>query len=364
MLKMKLAGLTAICSTFLMTGAQAQSGITVYGIIDAAVAHVTNVNDQGDAVTKMPSLTGSLPSRIGFRGSEDLGDGLSVVFTLENGFGPDSGTVGQGGRLFGRQASIGLKGTWGTVQLGRQMNMTFYAMGKSDVIGPALFSISSIDLYLPNARSDNAIGYLGNFDGIVVGATYSFGRDTSSAGGPSATGCAGESASDSKACRQYTGLLGYETKAFGITASYDKLYGGAGAAAGLTGSGNFDRRMTLNGYAMVGATKVGGGILARKTDAASGVTDSRLFYLGATHPVTPLVNLDLQVARKDVRSSGNDTNLAVARLTYFLSKRTAVYTAIGRIENNGLAAIALDAGGTSGAGKGQNGAMAGLRHIF
>jgi predicted porin len=132
----------------------------------------------------------------------------------------------------------------------------------------------------------------------------------------------------------------------------------------LTSSGNFDRRITLNGYALLGATKVGGGIIARKTDAATGVTDSRLYYFGASHPLTPLLTLDVQAARKDVRQSGGDTNLLVARLTYFLSTRTAVYSALGRIENNGLAAIALDAGGTAGTGKGQNGIMAGVRHMF
>lgn len=43
------------------------------------------------------------------------------------------------------------------------------------------------NLYLPNACSDNAVGYLGNFNGFVIGATDSIGRDASSAGGPAAT---------------------------------------------------------------------------------------------------------------------------------------------------------------------------------
>jgi len=345
-------------------GAQAQSQVTVYGIVDVALAHMSNADAAGHGVTREPSLTGSLPSRIGFRGSEDLGGGLSAVFNLESGFNPDAGVLGQGGRLFGRQAWVGLRGSWGTLQLGRILNMTYLATMKSDVLGPNLFSINSIDLYLPNARSDNAIGYLGNFKGLTVGATWSFGRDASAAGGPSATGCAGEVPGNARACRQFTGLLGYDTKAWGINATYDKLYGNTGAAGGLTSSANYDRRITTNGYAMVGAVKVGAGIIDRRTDAVSGVTRSDLVYLGASIPVAPRLTLDAQVARKDVKGSPDDTNLAVARLTYALSVRSAVYAGIGRMDNHGAAAIALDAGGTTAPGKTQSGVMAGLRHTF
>ena len=64
----------------------AQTSVTVYGIVDAAVAHTNNVDAAGNSVTKVSSLSGSLPSRIGFRGSEDLGGGLSAIFALESGF--------------------------------------------------------------------------------------------------------------------------------------------------------------------------------------------------------------------------------------------------------------------------------------
>lgn len=343
--------------------AHAQSSVTVYGIIDAALAHMNNADAAGHGVSKMPSLTGSLPSRIGFRGSEDLGDGLSAVFTLESGYNPDSGTLGQGGRLFGRQSWVGLRGPWGTLQLGRILNMTFLALGRSDVMGPNLFSINSIDLYLPNARSDNAIGYLGNFNGLQVGATYSLGRDASAAGGPSATGCAGEVAGNAKACRQYTALLGYESKPYGVTLSYDKLFGNVGAANGLTSSDKYDRRVTLNGYYMLGASKLGGGVIQRKTDAASGIVESDLTYLGVSMPYE-LWTLDAQIARKNIRHSADDSTLLVLRLTYLLAPRSALYAGVGRMDNHGAAANALDAGGTVGPGKTQTGVMAGMRHAF
>jgi predicted porin len=364
--KTVLSAALALIGVVAAQSATAQSNVTIYGIVDSGLVYTTNTNAAGDSMVKVPGLTGSLPSRLGFRGSEDLGGGLQALFVLEGGLNVDTGTMGQGNRLFGRQAYVGVKGAFGTLTLGRQVNMTFLSAIKSDVLGPNLFSMSSIDLYIPNARSDNAIGYIGNFSAFTVGATYSLGRDASAAGGPSATNCAGEVAGNSKACRQVTALLGYDNKTFGVTTSYDIMYGNTGAAAGLTTSESSDRRTTLNGYAMVGATKIGAGVMARKKAAATPVNDlkSDLYYLGASYPLTPALQLDGQVARHDVDGSANDSTLSVLRLTYSLSKRTAVYSSLGHMKNNGVAAIALDAGGTVGAGLNQSGISAGVRHIF
>ena len=355
---MALLGACACSTTY------AQSSVTLYGVLDTSVAYTGNVNAAGDSQVKIPTLTGSLPSRLGIKGVEDLGGGLQAVFALESGFGVDTGALGQGGRLFGRQSWLGLKGRYGSVMLGRQMNMSFWATQKSDIMGPALFSISSLDLYLPNARSDNAIGYMGTFSDVTVGATYSLGRDASGAGGPAATGCAGEVAGNAKACRQVTALLGYDTGRYGATASYDILYGNAGAANGLSSSRNFDRRVIVSGYAMIEQLKIGGGVIERTIRAASGPVDTQLLYFGAAYPLAPALVLDGQVARLYVKDSPNDSTLATARLTYHLSRRTAIYGAIGRMNNDGVAAVALDAGGTVGAGRKQNGVMAGLRHFF
>jgi predicted porin len=343
----------------------AQSQVTIYGLIDTGVVYTTNANAAGNSIIKIPGLTGSLPSRIGFKGTEDLGDGLQALFVLESGFSPDSGTMGQGNRLFGRQSFVGLKNAYGTVMLGRQPNMTYMAAGKSDVMGPNIFSMSSIDSYIPNARSDNAIGYMGTFSGVTVGATYSFGRDTSAAGGAGATGCAGEVAGNAKACRQVTGLLAYDAPAYGVSSSYDILYGNAGAANGLTSSDNSDQRITLNGYVFFGKAKVGLGVLDRTTRAAAGVnTDSDLYYLGGSYPFTAALTLDAQVARLNIKNSPNKSTLSVARLTYSLSKRTALYTSVGYMQNNGTAALPLDVGGTIGTGMNQFGVMTGVRHVF
>jgi len=355
----------ALAAALCASSAMAQSSVTIYGIIDTGVVYTTNANASGNSVFKMPSLTGSFPSRIGFKGTEDLGGGLQAMFVLESGFAPDTGAMGQGGRLFGRQSYVGLKNNWGQLMLGRQVNMTYLSQLKTDVMGPNLFAIGSIDAYLPNARSDNAIGYLGNFSGFTVGATYSFGRDAAGPAGPAATNCPGEVAGNSKACRQVTALLGYDGKGWGVTSSYDILYGNTGASNGMTSSDNTDQRVTLNGYFMLGDVKIGGGVVDRRTRAAANTnTDSDLYYLGVSYPLSVALVLDAQVSRLDVKNSPNDVTLSVARLTYNLSKRTAVYGSLGYIKNGGTSSVALDAGGTVGAGKNQLGVMTGIRHTF
>lgn len=360
----KIATATLVIAAGLAAGAaSAQSNVTVYGLIDAGVEYVTNANAAGKSVVRMPALTGALPSRIGFKGTEDLGGNLKVLFTLENGFAPDSGTQGQGGRLFGRQANIGLQSPYGTFTLGRQYNMSFLVGFKADVMGPNIHAIGSLDGYLPNARHDNALGYMGKFSDFTVGATYSLGRDTSASGGPAATNCAGEVAGNSKACRQYTGLVDYDNKAWGVAGAYDRLYGNTGAGGGLTSSAFYDERTSLNGYVRFGKTKFGAGLIKRKTHTATD-TKSDLYFAGISHPLTANLVLDTQVSRLDVKNSSNDATLLTARLMYNLSKRTAVYTSVGHISNDGTSAIAVDAGGSIGTGMSQTGIMAGVRHFF
>lgn len=79
-----------------------------------------------------------------------------------------------------------------------------------------------------------------------------------------------------------------------------------GAANGLTSSDRSDKRLMLNGY-----VKVGAGVMDRTTDAVTGLTESDLYFLGASYPLTPLLALDAQVARRDQKRSANDATLLV-----------------------------------------------------
>jgi predicted porin len=337
--------------------------VTVYGVLDTSLEYVTHANADGASVVRMPALTGSIPSRLGFRGSDDLGGGLQSFFVLESGLLIDSGGLNQGSRLFGRAAYVGIRGAWGSLTLGRQPNMSFYAYLKSDIMGPNLYALSSVDSYLPNARSDNAIGYMGKFGNWTAGATYSTGRDTATVGGPAATSCPGEVAGNAKACRQVTAMLGYHTDAYGVTLAYDILYGNAGAAGGLTSSDYHDERSSVGGYVMLGASRIGGGWIRRQTKGLA-TTKSDLYFAGISTPVSALLTWDTQLVRLNAARSPNGASLLATRLTYFLSKRTAIYVTAGHMRNRGTLALPVDAGGTIGQGMSQTGIASGIRHTF
>jgi predicted porin len=100
--------------------AHAQTSVTLYGVADDGLSYANNQGGKSSlqAVSGMPS-----GSRWGLKGVEDLGGGLKTIFTLENGFDLNSGALGQGGRLFGRQAFMGLTGNYGTLTFGRQYDL-------------------------------------------------------------------------------------------------------------------------------------------------------------------------------------------------------------------------------------------------
>lgn len=340
----------------------AQSAITLYGIVDTGVEYYDHAAG-GGSFAGMPSLTGEVPSRFGLRGSEDLGGGYEAFFVLENGFAVDTGSLNlYGGRLFGRQANVGVSGAPGTLTLGRQMNMTMYALQNADVIGPSLHSMATFDSYLPNARSDNAIGYMGKFDGFTVGGTYSFGRDAAGPEGPAATNCSGQVPGNILACRQYTALLAYDAAHFGVAASYDVMRGGAGASAPLSNSAYTDTRTIADGYVKYGDVKAGAGWLRRNTSAATH-TQSDLYFLGVTYSFSPAVSFDGQVAHYELRNQYN-SNLLVARANYFLSRRTTLYTSVGYMLNGRLAAEPVAVGGSVETGMNQVGVMLGIQQRF
>ncbi|WP_044044177.1 porin [Caballeronia insecticola] len=359
--------------------AHAQSSVTLYGVIDTGVEYVSHANAAGDAVVRMPGITGEFPSRWGMRGVEDLGGAMKAVFVLESGFNVRAGDSGQGGRLFGRQAFVGLEGPWGTLSLGRQYTMTYWAMGDADILGPDIYGIGALDAYLPNARSDNTIAYKGKFYGVSVGGSYSAGRDSAGTGNSPGQGtCFGPVPGDVSQCREWSAMLKYDGTYFGLATSYDEQRGGTNAAANffdgvtpthITSSGDKDARIQTNGYVNVMGVKLGGGWIGRRvtSDDTAGSVRSNLFYLGAQYYVTPALALDGEAYRVIVQQHDTRATMASLRATYFLSKRTAVYGNVAYLWNSARARFSVSAGGggtTPAVGVGQLGAIIGLRHSF
>ncbi|MGZ5266126.1 MAG: porin [Caldimonas sp.] len=341
--------------------------VAVYGLIDVAVEHVSNVGASGHGLYRMPSVTGSLPSRIGFRANEDLGDGLRAVAVVEQGFAPDGGTFTQGGRAFGRQSYVGFTGPWGNVAVGRQYTMLYWSILDADILGTNLYGSGSIDAYIPNARADNAITYRGTFAGLTLGATYSLGRDSVNAGSPAGTNCPGEQAGDLKNCREWSALAKYDSPGWGAALAVDEIRGGAGAFAGLASSAMKDTRVSANGYANVGTLRLAAGLVRRDNDASAATPRSDLWYAGALYALTPVLKFDGEWFRLAFKGSSDRATLIAARATYSLSPRTAVYATLGHIANRGGLALSVS-GGAGGSnplpGTAQSGIGAGLRHSF
>lgn len=348
----------------LYAGAQS---VTLYGVVDTGVEYVNNVGANKYGVVRVPTLTGTVPSRWGIRGTEDLGQGLKAFFWLEGGFAPDSGVQGQG-RLFGRQSAVGLSSQWGDLSFGRQYTMLYWAVGDSGILFPNIHGIGTLDPYLPNARTDNSIAYKGKFGGLTVGATYSFGRDTVNNGpSPSGTNCAGENPADKNACREWSAMLMYTTNTWGIGTAYDSQRGGPGAFAGLTSSGLKDDRYTITAYVYpLSNVKVGTGWLYRNNEA-SATARSDTFWLGAVYDITPQITLNTALFYQKFRSSSNQAWLGAFRADYNFSKRTMAYLSVGYVGNGGQLATSIS-GGAAGSnpmpGGNQLGTMLGIKHTF
>ncbi|KXV16130.1 hypothetical protein CR51_01740 [Caballeronia megalochromosomata] len=367
----------ALCA--FAASAAAQSSVTLYGIVDTGIEYVSHANAAGDHVFRMPAVTGEFPSRWGLRGTEDLGGGYSAVFTLESGFNLRDGSLGQGGRLFGRQAFVGIKAPYGTIAFGRQYTMTYLALMNADIIGPDIYGMGSLDAYVPNARSDNSVSYLGAWKGVTLGASYSFGRDAAGNNSPGQGSCAGSVPGHGTECRDWSVMLKYEAQYFGAAASYEEERGGATAAANffdgvtptpLTNAADKDARTHVSAWAQYAGAKIGLGWLGRRvvTDSPA-LPDARsdLFFVGASYFVTPSFIVDGEVYR--IVNADHDTRatMSTLRTTYLLSKRTAVYAQGSYLANSAKARYSVSGGGggtTPAAGAGQTGVMIGVRHSF
>lgn len=177
---------------FVTSQAQAESSVTLYGVVDAGLGYVSNAATATSAgkAGKPAVLTGHdayglysgtwTGSRWGLLGEEDLGQGLSAIFRLENGFSVANGTLGQGSRMFGRHAYVGLKDkTYGTLTLGRQYDPLIDLVGS--VGGTAIMSgvaatPGDVDNLDHSSRVNNAIKYRSpTFGGWTGEALYALG---------------------------------------------------------------------------------------------------------------------------------------------------------------------------------------------
>lgn len=154
----------------------AQSSVTLYGILSEGVMYTNNAG--GHQQWQLASGVQQSP-RFGLTGRQDLGGGNRAIFTLESGFSLSNGTLGQGGRLFGRQAFVGLANDrLGQLTFGRQIDTMSQSLGQYEAAvqfatyGPP---IGDNDNIFPTFRVNNAVQYKSvNVSGFQLLSAYAF----------------------------------------------------------------------------------------------------------------------------------------------------------------------------------------------
>src|SRR5690606_26704715 len=146
---------------------------------DGGIGYQKYKDDNGDSAKRTGLIEGiQSGNRWGLKGTEDLGNGLQAVFQLESGFGLDTGNSAPGGRLFGRQATLGLRSdAWGQIDFGRQTNIASKYFGAIDPFGLGFnqANMGSAFTAANTSRFDNMVMYqTPNFSGFQFGVGYSF----------------------------------------------------------------------------------------------------------------------------------------------------------------------------------------------
>lgn len=326
-----LAALGLIAST----AAQAQSSVTIYGIVDADVSYMSNVAKTGGGNGSRFGIDSGTfsSSRIGFKGVEDLGGGLKALFVLENGFNVDDGSMNSSGTLFDRKSIVGLSGSFGTVTVGRQADylddigskytsaQTFGSNGQKGAHAGNIDRTST-------GRDNNSVRYdTNNLSGFTGSLYYSFGEVAGQTSAGQGFGIGGN----------------YANGPFGIGAAYyqSKLSAASGQySAGDTGLKTF----TIGTSYQFGPAKLYGAWSLGKRPTAANQTarlatvntasKANIFDLGVDYGLSNNLHLLASViyGRLDFNRAATSTFSTKGRTTqfnlgvdYFLSKRTDVY---------------------------------------
>ncbi|MCY4754884.1 porin [Pelomonas aquatica] len=348
---MKKPALLALACSAIAGSAFAQtSSVTLYGVADAAVRQVKN----GSAGTVRGVASGAnTTSRLGVRGVEQLGGGLSAGFNLESGIELDTGSA-NASKFWNRRSTVSLMGDFGEVRLGRDTTPT-YNNALNDEFGIVGVGSRGVFVYGSSAvlgsgattaqRTDNGVSYflpknLGGWFGQVHVA-------------------AGEGVAGNK----YTGgRLGYENSQFLV-----------GGAIGQTDVGSGQPK--FKNYNLLFNYKSPWGTLHTLLDVKKwGQRKAQELSVGATVPVTQAGSI--RVGYTNVNRAGgaagsgyadaDDSTRFALGYVHDLSKRTALYGTYANISNKGAARSSVLYTTPTGmrGGESSSGMEVGMRHSF
>lgn len=321
------------------TGASAQSNVEIYGVVDIGIAR-TDDGAPGGSTTGMS--TGNLyGSRLGFRGTEDLGGGLKANFNFEQGIDPSTGAT-TAGATFGRQAWLGMSGGFGTVKAGRMWSPYYTAFFSVDPFADGLLSGATNLMGAGGYRMSNAVNYLtpamGGFYGDIA---YGFGET-------SAAPLAGS---------VYSLKTGYAAGPIDVMVAYhnqNNNVGVGGAAKSLLLGATYDFK--------VAKLHVGLDRLTNDTTAGGTVMDQRDGLLGVSVPLGKGTLLATYIRKSDKLAANSDAQQTSIGYTYPMSKRTILYTAFSHMSNDAGSRARL--GATAPAGASASSLLFGAMHSF
>ncbi|GAB2890415.1 porin [Paraburkholderia jirisanensis] len=332
----------------------AQSSVTLYGITDIGIEYANHIPAGKATASALREESGNLAgSRWGLRGSEDLGGGMKAVFVLESGFNLNNGTLGQGGRMFGRKAYVGLSTPYGTVTLGRHQNLLYELMYKYDPLtfNPS-YSAQSMDSQFVN-RADNSIRYSVSAAGATLALLYSNGFDSTIPNGAQVPGA-------TKVGREMSSTLMYDRGPLSIGATYDQLQG-----TSIATQSNTQMRMLLGASYDFGIVKALAGVRwlnTRNTDSPPGST---LYWGGLTYKVAVPLIISASVYHTQFHNPHGGPTMGVLLVDYLLSKRTELYAEGAYVHNRSFSDVGIRGTGVDvTAGVNQTGVTVGLRHSF
>lgn len=266
--------------------AQAQSSVSVYGVVDA-VLH----KDKG--VPAKLTSGGVSGSRLGFKGTEDLGGGLKANFLLEHGFNVDTGTQRTAGSSFDRQAYVGLGGGFGEVKLGKIWSAYDDISGATN---PMFDSVLSVENSIWAST-----GYVANPSNGIYYASPSFG---------------GVSGAFSTNLKEGTGN---QSNAFHVKYEGGPVYAGVAYQVDKTFAG--DTKFTrVNGSYDLGVAK----LLAGYGNVKAGSAKTTDLSFGADIPLGSSLTLSTGYASSKLDGAERASGLTLG-VAYSLSKRTTVY---------------------------------------
>ncbi len=338
---MKTAAALAALTTAAF-GAQAQtpqtsSNVTLFGAIDA------NINWGKGSLSSVKNMgTGGLAgSRLGVRGTEDLGGGLRANFVIEHGFNADTGSSAANTTIWNRQSYVGLGSPWGELQLGRIYTPTFLVHATYDAFGPQGVAaqqvlLGSMEVAQPaNIRANDAV----NFQSAKLGglATVQV------------------LVSDHSTPNHYTGArVNFATGALSADVAIGKY--------GNPTIGDL-KSLTLGARYVAGPWKLYA--LFDKANSGSG-SDTQGMQISAGY-VMGVTELKVSVAQSAMKSAAGDDIGTTRRygvgFTYGMSKRTVLYGQVAHLANSDGARTAVN-GATTAANQSARGLDLGVAHFF